>query len=88
MQEWRAELQSQLGDEQAFFADSKAEELAFWQDKLALTQAGSKEQLAVENNIYQLEKQLAVQNERDMLTSLDANEKITDAAYARRKAAI
>jgi hypothetical protein len=88
VQEWRAALQSQLGDEQAFFADSKAEELAFWQDKLALTQAGSKEQLAVENNIYQLEKQLAVQNERDMLTSLDADEKVTDAAYARRKAAI
>jgi hypothetical protein len=88
VQEWRAELQSQLGDEQAFFADSRAEELAFWQDKLALTQAGSKEQIAVENNIYQLEKQLAVQNERDMLASLDADEKVTDAAYARRKAAI
>ncbi len=50
----------QLADEQSFFADSKSEELAFWQDKLALTQAGSKEQLAVESNIYQLEKQLAV----------------------------
>ncbi len=87
-QEWRAELESQLGAEQAFFANSKAEELAFWQAKLALTQAGSKEQLAVENNIYQLEKQLAVQNERDMLTSLAADEKVTDAAYARRKAAI
>lgn len=71
-----------------FFADSKAEELAFWQDKLALTQAGSKEQLAVENNIYQLERQLAVQNERDILASLDADEKVTDATYARSKAAI
>jgi hypothetical protein len=88
VQEWRSELQSQLSDEQAFFSDSKAEELAFWQDKLALTEAGSKEQLAVENNIYQLEKQLAVQNERDTLTSLDAEEKVTDAAYARKKAAI
>jgi hypothetical protein len=87
-QEWRSELQSQLSDEQAFFSDSKAEELAFWQDKLALTEAGSKEQLAVENNIYQLEKQLAVQNERDTLASLDADEKVTDAAYARKKAAI
>ena len=87
-QEWRAELQSQLSDEQAYFADSKAEELAFWQDKLALTAAGSKEQLAVENNIYQLQKQLAVQNERDTLASLDADEKVTDAAYARKKAAI
>jgi hypothetical protein len=87
-QAWRAELQSQLAAEQSFYADSKAEELAFWQDKLALTNAGSKEQLAVESNIYQLEKQLAVQNERDTLASLSADEKVTDAAYARKKAAI
>jgi hypothetical protein len=87
-QEWRAELQSQLSNEQAYFADSKAEELAFWQDKLALTESGSKEQLAVESNIYNLERQLAEQNERDTLASLDADEKATDAAYARKKAAI
>ncbi len=88
LQQWRADLQSQLSDEQAYFANSKAEELAFWQDKLALTEAGSKEQLAVQNNIYQLQKQLAVQNERDTLASLDADEKVTTAAYARKKAAI
>ncbi|MGH7029138.1 MAG: hypothetical protein ACREE9_17670 [Stellaceae bacterium] len=88
LQQWRADLQSQISDEQAYFADSKAEELAFWQDKLALTEAGSKEQLAVENDIYQLQKQLAVQNERDTLASLGADEKATDAAYARKKAAI
>ena len=88
LQEWRAELQNQLSDEQAFFADSKAEQLAFWQDKLALTASGSKEQLGVENNIYQLEKQLAVQNERDTLSSLEAEQKVTDAAYTRKRAAI
>ncbi len=88
LQEWRADLQNQLSVEQAFFADSKAEELTFWQDKLALTQAGSKEQLAVENNIYQLEKQRAVQNERDTLASITADEKVSDAVYARKKAAI
>lgn len=88
VREWRAELQGRLADEQAYFADSKAEELAFWQDKLALTAAGSNEQLAVENNIYQLEKQLAVQNERDTLASLDAQERVSTAAYARKKAAI
>ncbi|MGH7044930.1 MAG: hypothetical protein ACREE2_00900 [Stellaceae bacterium] len=86
--EWRADLQSQLAAEQSYFADSKGQELAFWQDKLALTTAGLKEQLAVENNIYQLEKQLAVQNERDSLDALSAGEKVTDAAYARKKAAI
>jgi hypothetical protein len=85
VQEWRAELQSQLSDEQAYFADSKGEELAFWQAKLALTEAGSKEHLAVENNIYQLEKQLAVQNERDTLSSLAADEKVTDAGIRSQK---
>jgi hypothetical protein len=88
LQAWRGELHSQLAAEQSFYADSKADELAFWQDKLALTDTGSKEQLAVESNIYQLEKQLAVQNERDTLASLSADEKVTDAAYARKKAAI
>jgi hypothetical protein len=87
-QQWRAELQSQLLDERAFFRDSKAEELAFWQEKLALTEAGSKARSAVEANLFQLEKQLAVQNERDALSMLDADEKVSNAVYARKKAAI
>ena len=85
---WRAELQSQLAGEGSFYGDSKAQELAFWQDKLALTEAGSKEQMAVQNSIYQLEKQLAVQNERDSLATLAADQKVADAGYARQKAAI
>ncbi len=88
VQRWRAELQSQLVDERAFFRDSKAEELAFWQDKLALTEAGSKARFAVENNVYQLEKQLAAQNERDQLAELASDEKVTDTAYARKRASI
>jgi len=88
LQTWRSELQGQLAEEQSFYNASKAEELAFWQDKLALTEAGSKDRLAVENNIYQLEKQLALQNERDTLASLTANQKVSDAVYARKKAAI
>ncbi|HWX35947.1 MAG TPA: hypothetical protein VNZ53_52090, partial [Steroidobacteraceae bacterium] len=55
LQQWRAELQSQLLDEGAFFRDSKADEVSFWQEKLALTEAGSKARLAVESNIYQLQ---------------------------------
>ena len=75
-------------DERAFFRDSKAEELAFWQEKLTLTEAGSRARFAVEANIYQFEKQLAVQSERDALSMLDADEKVSDAVYARKKAAI
>ena len=86
--QWRADLQSKLLDERAFFRDSKAEELAFWQEKLALTEAGSKARIAVQSNIYQLEKQLALQNERDALSMLDADEKVSNAVYARKRAAI
>jgi hypothetical protein len=85
---WRAELQEQLLAEQSFFGQSKAEELAFWQDKLALTEAGSNARLAVERNIYELEKQLAVQAERDQLDQLKTDQKVADAKFANYKAAI
>src|SRR5271157_3729546 len=80
---WRAQLQEQLLAEQSFFGQSKDEELAFWQDKLALTEAGSNARLAVERNIYELEKQLAVQAERDQLDQVNADQK-----FANYKAAI
>jgi hypothetical protein len=88
VQAWRAQLQEQLLAEQSFFGQSKDEELAFWQDKLALTEAGSNARLAVERNIYELEKQLAVQSERDQLDQLNADQKATDAKFANYKAAI
>src|SRR5208282_5352886 len=85
---WRAQLQEQLLAEQSFFGQSKDEELAFWQDKLALTEAGSNARLAVERNIYQLEKQLAVQGERDQLDQLNADQKVADAKFANYEAAL
>jgi hypothetical protein len=85
---WRGELQEQLLAEQSFFGQSKAEELAFWQDKLAFTEAGSSARFAVERNIYELEKQLAVQAERDQLDQLKADQKVADAKFANYKAAI
>ena len=85
---WRAELQEQLLAEHSFFGQSKAEELAFWQDKLALTEAGSNARFAVERNIYELEKQLAVQAERNQLDQLNADQKVSDAKFADYKAAI
>src|SRR6516164_4658267 len=85
VQAWRAELQEQLLSEQSFFGESKDQELAFWQGKLALTEAGSNARLAVERNIYELEKQLAVRAERDQL---NADQKIADAKFANYKAAI
>jgi hypothetical protein len=88
VQVWRAELQEQLLSEQSFFGQSKDQELAFWQGKLALTEAGSNARLAVERNIYELERQLAVQAERDQLDQLNADQKVADAKFANYKAAI
>src|SRR6516225_6663729 len=88
VQAWRAELQEQLLSEQSFFGQSKDQELAFWQGKLALTEAGSNARLAVERNIYELEKQLAVRAERDQLDQLNADQKVADAKFANYKAAI
>jgi hypothetical protein len=62
---WREELQAKLEAERNFFADSTAEELKFWQGKLALTQAGSKEQAQVASTVYGLEKRLAQAGLRD-----------------------
>ena len=42
----------------------------------------------VERNIYELEKQLAVQAERDQLDQLKADQKVADAKFANYKAAI
>ena len=42
----------------------------------------------VERNIYELEKQLAVQAERDQLDQLKADQKVADAKFAKYKAAI
>ncbi len=88
LQAWREDLQQQLAAEQSFYGQSKAQELAFWQDKLALTGSGSRERFAVENSIFELEKQLAVQKQRDALSSLDAEQKIADSSYERQRAAI
>src|SRR5215472_2522656 len=88
VQAWRAELQEQLLSEQSFFGQSKDQELAFWQGKLALTEAGSNARLAVERNIFELEKQLAIHAERDQLDQLNADQKVADAKFANYKAAI
>jgi hypothetical protein len=72
VQVWEEQLQTQLEDEKNFFADSKTEELAFWQAKLAMTAAGSKDQREVKTKIYELEKSMAQEAEAATLASYDA----------------
>jgi hypothetical protein len=85
---WRDELEEQLETEENFFNDSKAEELAFWQAKLALTAAGSKEQMQVEHQIYELRKQPAQQGERDAIEEQDYKARVAQQEFERRKAQI
>jgi hypothetical protein len=65
LETWREQLQAQFVAEQNFYRDSTAEELAFWQQKVALTASGSKERAQVENTIYELRKRLAQEAPRD-----------------------
>ncbi|HEY2178095.1 MAG TPA: hypothetical protein VGH15_05885 [Caulobacteraceae bacterium] len=59
MSEWEEQLHAQEIASNDFFADNTARELAFWQGKLALTKAGSKEWLDVQSKIYEAQKKLA-----------------------------
>ncbi len=59
--EWEEQLHAKQIAEKAYFKDSTADELAFWNAKVALTASGSKEWLAVQSKIYDLSKTLAHQ---------------------------
>ena len=76
---WRDQLDQKLMAEKNYFADSKSEELAFWQAKLGLTTQGSQEQLAVERNIYTLSRDMAraAKTEKEAIAKDDANTALT-----------
>jgi hypothetical protein len=59
--QWMEQLHAQEIASGEFFKDQTANELAFWQSKLALTKAGSKEWLEVQSKIYEGQKALAHQ---------------------------
>ena len=67
LQQWRDALDRRLMDEKSFFADSKGEELKYWQEKLALVNHGAQAMglsdkqwaalhLQVERQVYALDK--------------------------------
>lgn len=64
---WRNELQQQLEASNNYFADTKDAELAFWESKLALTKAKSQEWFDIQNTIFNLNKQIALQNAQETL---------------------
>ena len=59
MQMAKAQLQKLQEDENGYHEISKEQELAFWQSKLSLCAAGSKDYLAVRSEMFSLEKAMA-----------------------------
>ena len=68
--DWKGELTRLLEADKNYFNDSLAAELAFWTKKLAITQAGSKDRIAVEHEIYALHKKQAQQALQDEIAAL------------------
>lgn len=71
MQQWRDELQSRIEAENGYFKDSSAMEIAFWNDKLKLVSAKSKEAMQIRRTLFQLEKNQAKEALDVELAALD-----------------
>lgn len=77
MSQWRDELQSRIEGEIGFFKDSSALEIAFWNDKLKLVSAKSKEAMQIRRQLFQLEKNEA---KEALALELEALDEKQDAA--------
>ncbi|EGY02281.1 phage-related minor tail protein [Nitrospirillum viridazoti Y2] len=79
VQTWRTELAERNAGEDAFHAMSNRDEAAFWQAKIALTEAGSKDRAAVEREYYTA---LARARSDDLRSHQDALKRAVDAQGA------
>lgn len=70
MTQWRAELDTKLADQKAYFNDALAIERAFWAEKLGLVKAGSQEEAEIKKQIYELDKAAAHQAVSEHLAAL------------------
>lgn len=86
---YREELRQQLQDERNFLSDSKKEELAFWEAKLAIVGTGSKADLKlrreINQQIFSLQKELAKEQESLSLQEQTYNQSVNDIYLERKK---
>lgn len=86
VQEWEQQLHQQEVASGDFFRDQTANELSFWQAKLKLVAAGSKDGLAIKEKIYQAERTLARQGYQDHMADLDDRIEADHANWAKVQA--
>jgi len=84
---WTAELEKTKIAQNDFFKDSRETDLAFWRDRLALTEEKSKDRIGVLSKIYQIEKSLAVEAVQAELTRLKGIEDDTRRSWKEREEA-
>lgn len=71
VQAWAEQLHQQQIASNDFFGDEHDKELAFWQAKLAIVKAGSKEWLEIQAKVYEAQKAVARGAYDDLIASLD-----------------
>ena len=69
--EWTEQLRAQEIASKNYYGDATEAELKFWQGKVGLTTAGSKDWLAVQGKIYEASKSLARQAYQDKIADLN-----------------
>jgi uncharacterized protein YfeS len=84
--QWMEQLHAQEIASGEFFKDQTATELAFWQSKLGLTKAGSKEWLEVQSKIYEGQKGLAHQAYDERIADLNDQMEADRNNFAQEKA--
>ena len=75
--EWKDELEQQMMDQKAYYGFMTEDDRKFWQQKLALTKDGTKEQFEVNHILFELDRQ----------DQEDADQKVEKDARTKQKAA-
>ncbi len=71
MSEWTEQLRAQQIASKDYYSDQTTDELKFWQSKVGLTAAGSKDWLEVQSHIYEASKALARQAYQEKIADLN-----------------
>lgn len=79
---WQNDLDAMLVAQQNFFGESTSTELAFWESKRAMTEAGSEDRMQVDRKIFQLRRSIAQDELRAELEDLQTKQQMAQGDFA------